>query len=106
MDATKPIVLVVSGRLGPGDVPRLCEELVARLRGSGASEAVCDVRGLERPGLVAVNALARLQLTARRRAVRLRVRGAGQELRLLLDLVGLAELVQYADPEDDPDDDP
>ncbi len=60
------------------------------------------MRGLERPDLVAVNALARLQLTARRRAVRLRVRGAGRELRLLLDLVGLAELVGYADPDDDP----
>ncbi|MFJ2648892.1 STAS domain-containing protein [Streptomyces sp. NPDC087420] len=103
MDATKPIVLVVSGRLGPGDVPRLCDELVARLRGSGATEAVCDVRELERPSLVAVNALARLQLTARRRAVRLRVRGAGRELRLLLDLVGLADLVEpYPDLDDDP----
>lgn len=84
-------------------MPRLCDELVARLRGSGATEAVCDVRGLERPGLVAVNALARLQLTARRRDVRLRVRGADRELRLLVDLVGLADVVgPYGDLDDDP----
>ncbi|QIQ03019.1 STAS domain-containing protein [Streptomyces liangshanensis] len=103
MDATKPIVLVVSGRLGAGDVSRLCDELVARLRGGGVTEVVCDVRGLERPNLAAVDALARLRLTARRRAVRLRVAGAGRELLLLLDLVGLADLVgPYPDRDDDP----
>ncbi|MFD7899305.1 STAS domain-containing protein [Streptomyces sp. NPDC059743] len=92
MDATEPIVLVIAGRLTSADVPRLCEELTARLYGTGAAEAICDVGGLGPPDLAAVDALARLQLTARRHGCRVRLRGAGRELRLLLDLVGLLGL--------------
>ncbi|QXE35075.1 STAS domain-containing protein [Streptomyces sp. GMY02] len=94
MDATEPIVLVITGRLTPADVPRLCEELTARLHGTGAAEVICDVGGLGPPDLTAVDALARLHLTARRHGCRVRLRGAGRELRLLLDLVGLRSLTQ------------
>ncbi|MEU0282192.1 MULTISPECIES: STAS domain-containing protein [unclassified Streptomyces] len=100
MDATKPIVLVIAGHLTPADVPRFHEELYARLYGElaarpddfGAAEVICEVDGLVRPNLAAVEVLARLRLDARRRGCRLRLRGAGRELRLLLDLVGLGDM--------------
>ncbi|MFI5754358.1 STAS domain-containing protein [Streptomyces sp. NPDC051569] len=87
VDLTKPIVLVVTGQLTPADVPPLCAELT---EGAGV---VVDVGGLTHPDLTAVDALARLTLAARRRGCRLRLRGTGRELRLLLDGVGLAETI-------------
>ncbi|MEV7683318.1 STAS domain-containing protein [Streptomyces sp. NPDC088341] len=92
MDITEPIVLVIEGRLTPADVPRLCEELTARLYGTEAAEAICDVGGLGPPNLAAVEAVARLHLIARRHGCRIRLRGVGGEMRLLLDLVGLSDL--------------
>ena len=46
-----------------------------------------------RPDLALVDALARLQLDARRRGGRLRLRNATDELRGLLELVGLADVL-------------
>ncbi|KIF76381.1 hypothetical protein QR77_25880 [Streptomyces sp. 150FB] len=105
MDATEPIVLVVRGRLAMADTARLCEELTVQITTRGAAdgtgaigEAICDVGGLVRPDLVAVNTLARLHLTARRHGLRLRLRGADRELHLLLGLVGLSVLAEEARP--------
>ncbi|MET7616367.1 STAS domain-containing protein [Streptomyces sp. NPDC005408] len=93
MDATEPILVRIAGRVSPADVPRLCEELGARLSCSEATEVICDVGELTHANLAAVNALARLQLTARRLGCRIRLRNAGPELRALLDLVGFGEVV-------------
>lgn len=92
VDATQPIIVRIAGRVSPADVPRLCEELSARLTGADATEAICDVGGLTDANLAAVNAVACLQLTARRLGSRIRLRNAGPELRALLDLVGLGEV--------------
>jgi hypothetical protein len=46
-----------------------------------------------RPDLAIVDALARLQLGARRRGTRLRLRNVSDELRGLLELVGLADVL-------------
>jgi ABC-type transporter Mla MlaB component len=53
---------------------------------------VCDARGL-RADAVAVDALARLQLHARRLGVEIRLRQASSELRELLAFVGLHEVL-------------
>lgn len=98
MDTTQPPVLRLTGRIAPADVPRLCEELGARLERAGPGDVICDVAGLTHADLAAVDALARLALTARRLGHRLRFRGAGGELLLLLDLVGLTGLADLADP--------
>jgi ABC-type transporter Mla MlaB component len=94
VDSTQPTVMRIAENVTPADVPRLCEELSAALRGTGVGEAVCDidVGGLMHPDLAAINALARLQLTARRLGCRIRLRNAAPELRALLDLVGLGEV--------------
>ncbi|WP_406862709.1 STAS domain-containing protein [Streptomyces sp. HUAS MG47] len=89
MDTTQPLVLYVSGRIGPTDAPGLCAGLERRLAGLDPAEVVCDVGALGQADLAVVDALARLRLTAGRLGHTLRFRGAGQELRLLLALVGL-----------------
>ncbi|MFG3504485.1 STAS domain-containing protein [Streptomyces sp. NPDC047821] len=96
MDTTEPKVFRVVGLVEPADVARLCEELTELLGGSGgdgvrdaSGEVVCDVAAVTRPNLATVDALARLHLTARRLGHRMALRGAGPELRTLLELVGL-----------------
>ncbi len=93
VDAVQPIVLRITGVLRPADVPRLCEALTEALRagpGEGGPRPVVDVGRLARADLTAVDALARLQLTARRHGTALRLRGGTPQLLGLLDLVGLA----------------
>ncbi|MER7997851.1 STAS domain-containing protein [Streptomyces sp. NPDC095613] len=133
VDATEPILLALVGTLTPADVPRLCAELSLKLRDTPRApgddgprgdtgppgdvgrpwddaapevvhDVVCDVTRLDRANLAAVDALARLRLTALRHGRRLRLVGAGRELRLLLDLVGLAEVAeaQPFEPSGDP----
>ena len=80
-------------RLGPAvtrdGIPGLCEQLLTLLRDSDAAVVLCDVGAIAEPDLVTVEALARLQLTARRRGHRLRLYGARRRLRELLALTGL-----------------
>ncbi|MFD7535817.1 STAS domain-containing protein [Streptomyces sp. NPDC059819] len=81
-------VLVVPGPVTFADVPHLCERLRG-LYGGGAREVVCDLAALTRADLAAVEAVARLRLTARRAGRRVRMRNAGAGLVALLELAGL-----------------
>lgn len=89
MDSTKPAVLVLPGLVTRDEVPRLCEAVRVLLGTTGAGVVVCDVAGLGPPGLTAVDALARMELAARREGGRIRLAGPDPALRALLDLVGL-----------------
>ncbi|MFE7774110.1 STAS domain-containing protein [Streptomyces sp. NPDC057445] len=95
VDSTRqPLVLELIGRITPADVPLLCAQL--RARGdtdAGPGEVICDAAGLTVADLTAVDAIARLRLTARRLGRDLRLRNAGPELTGLLDLVGLGDEV-------------
>jgi anti-anti-sigma regulatory factor len=86
-------VVVLSGRIDPGDIPALCERIRVLLQGSDVRPVVCDVGALVDPDAVTVDALARLQLTARRLGYRVRLRGACGELQGLLLLMGLSEVL-------------
>ncbi|MFJ3588507.1 MULTISPECIES: STAS domain-containing protein [unclassified Streptomyces] len=98
MDPLSPVALVVTGRVTRAGVPRLCAELEAILAASDAAVVDCDVGGLERADLAAVEAIARLSLVARRSGGRrLRLCGTPPELRLLIDLVGLADVLALAE---------
>jgi hypothetical protein len=79
------------------DLPVLCEGLRRRLLGSAAAVVVCDVRALP-ADLPTVDALARLELTARRLGREIRLAGASPELLGLLGLAGLAGVVGRATP--------
>ncbi len=52
-----------------------------------------DVAGIVHPDLGTVEALARIQLAARRSGNEVRLRGAGEELRALLSLAGLLDVL-------------
>jgi anti-anti-sigma regulatory factor len=83
------VVLVVDGPITPADVPALGDRALALLEGTGAGVIACDVRAVVDPDTVVVDALARLQLVARRLGSRLRLLNASQELWELLALMGL-----------------
>ncbi|HEY2703174.1 MAG TPA: STAS domain-containing protein [Candidatus Dormibacteraeota bacterium] len=92
-DSWQATAMVICGRIRPGDVRGLCRRLLRTLPALGAGDVVCDVGGVVEADAVTVDALARLQLTARRRGRRVRLRNASGPLRELLDLVGLGEVV-------------
>ncbi|MEU8567992.1 STAS domain-containing protein [Streptomyces pathocidini] len=95
-DERGPMELTIGGRLAPADVPRLCArlcELVGQA-GPGGGAVTLDVGGLAEPDMVAVEALARLQLTARRLGRRVQLRGTTRELRALLVSSGLEGVVR------------
>jgi ABC-type transporter Mla MlaB component len=88
-----PFVLVIDGSIEPTDIPRLCERVHALLEGSDAAMVICDVAAVIGPDAVAVDALARFQLTARRLGCRVLVRHAGDDLRNLVALMGLSDIL-------------
>jgi ABC-type transporter Mla MlaB component len=90
-----PSVLVIAGPLGAGDMPMLCERLRLLLVSSAAEIILCDVDAVAADA-VTVDALARLQLTARRFGRQVRLQRASRELDQLLGFVGLAEVLATA----------
>jgi predicted lactoylglutathione lyase/ABC-type transporter Mla MlaB component len=90
------VAFAIRGPITPADLPGLCERVRGLLGGTG-SVAHCDVAGVE-PDAVCVDALARLQLAARRRGCCVRLENASQDL---LDLVGLMGLTHVL-PADGP----
>jgi hypothetical protein len=85
-------LLVVAAPIGDGDVAMLCERLRAVIGTSDAEIVVCDVGALPANART-IEALARLQLTARRLGRRIRLQRASHQLEQLLAFVGLADVV-------------
>jgi ABC-type transporter Mla MlaB component len=56
---------------------------------------VCDVGAVAEPDLGTIDTLARLQLTARREGCEIRLHDASNELRDLLVLVGLDDVLRF-----------
>ena len=93
--ATPPretIAFAIHGPILRSDLPGLCDRVCAILTDVPADEALCDVRGVE-PDAVTVDALARLQLAARRRGCRVRLRNASPALLDLVTFMGLTEVL-------------
>jgi anti-anti-sigma regulatory factor len=88
-------VLVIDGPIALGDIPGFCEEVRLLLAGSDADLVVCDVGALAEPDAVAVEALARLQLAARRLGRRVSLRDPSPELQELLAFMGLSRVLRY-----------
>ena len=74
----------------------LCERARAVLENSDARLVDCDVRALVEPDATTVDALARLQLTARRLGKRIRFRHACGEMQELVALMGLCDVLPGA----------
>ena len=94
MSTTGPraIAFSIHGPIAQADPPGLCDRICALLSESGADVAHCDVSGVD-ADVVTVDALARLQLGARRNACQVRLRGASDELRALVAFMGLADVL-------------
>jgi hypothetical protein len=63
--APHPVAFSIEGPIARADLPGLCERVCALLERSRAGVAFCDVHGVD-VDAVTVDALARLQLAARR----------------------------------------
>jgi ABC-type transporter Mla MlaB component len=85
------VVIQIGGTITRADVPGLCAQLRLLVNGGGAERVVCDVASLLEPDAGTVDALARLQLAARRLGYRLRLRRASAELQELLAFMGLQD---------------
>ncbi len=88
--------LVVTGPIAAADVPRLCDRAREVLEVSVAEVVDCDVRALVHPDLGTLEVLARVALTAGRLGRRIRLSHASAELRNLLALAGLTDVVPCA----------
>lgn len=87
------IVLAIGGPIARVDIPALCERAEALLESSSAGVVVCDVGEVVEPDAVTVDVLARLALAAQRRGRQLRLRNTCPDLRDLLALMGLVDVV-------------
>ena len=90
--APQTVEFAVRGPIAREDLPGLCQRVCALLSESGADVAMCDVATVE-PDAVTVDALARLQLAARRYGCQVRLRRASDELRKLVAFMGLADVL-------------
>jgi hypothetical protein len=86
------VAFAIGGPIAPGDLPGLCDRVCALLQTSGAGVVLCDVRDVH-PDAVTVDALARLQLAARRQGCQVRLRHASDDLRRLVAFMGLADVL-------------
>jgi ABC-type transporter Mla MlaB component len=88
----RTIAFAIRGPIRPDDLPGLCERVCSLLARSAADVALCDVSGVD-PDAVTVDALARLQLGARRHGCTVRLRHATGTLRELVELMGLTDVL-------------
>ena len=84
--------LVVAWPIAEGGIGELCERLQHVITTSGADVVVCDGQALP-ANCRAIEALARLQLTARRANRTIHLQRPSPALQELLDLAGLAEVI-------------
>jgi len=89
----RTITFAIWGPIARGDLPGLSDRVCALLSERDATLALCDVTGVG-VDAVTVDALARLQLAARRQHCRLRLRNASEELRDLIAFMGLEDILQ------------
>ncbi len=86
------IAFAISGPIDRGDLPGLCDRVCALLERSDAAVALCDVSGVG-VDAVTVDALARLQLAARRHGCHVRLRNASADLVQLVAFLGLSDVL-------------
>jgi ABC-type transporter Mla MlaB component len=90
--APQTIAFAIAGPIVRADMPGLCARVCTLLEGSGAGVALCDVSGVDADA-VTVDALARLQLAARRHGCQVRLRNASGELLELLSFMALSDVL-------------
>jgi ABC-type transporter Mla MlaB component len=94
MDPRHPstVAFAIDGPIRRADLPGLCDRVCRILRTERPGVALVDVRGVD-PDAVTVDALARLQLAARRHGCTVRLRGASDTLLELVGFMGLRDVL-------------
>ncbi len=90
--APRQVDFSIWGPIGRRDLTGLCDRVCALLEENGAGVVLCDVAGVG-VDAVTVDALARLQLAARRRGCRVRLGSASCELLELVAFMGLRDVL-------------
>lgn len=94
MDVSTPdaLAFAIRGPIGRDDLPGLCDRVCSLLRAHRAAVAICDVSGVG-VDAVTIEAVARLQLAARRHGCRIRLCNASSHLLALVDFMGLSDVL-------------
>jgi ABC-type transporter Mla MlaB component len=95
------VAFAIRGPIRRADLPGLCDRVCAVLAGAGGV-VCCDVEGVE-PDAVVVDALARLQLAARRSGCAVVLECASPELLQLVRLMGLDHVLPPTEVSRTPD---
>jgi ABC-type transporter Mla MlaB component len=85
------VAFAIRGPIRRADLPGLCDRVCALLADAGTVVA-CEVQGVQADA-VTVDALARLQLAARRRGCCVRLENASEALGELVALMGLTHVL-------------
>ena len=88
----RTVDVAIRGPLERADLPGLYARICGVLEAHAGSLVACDVSGCQADA-VAVEALARLQLGARRHQCRVHLRNAAPELVELVTFMGLADVL-------------
>lgn len=86
------VAFAIRGPISRADLPGLCDRVCGLLAENDADVVLCDVHGVE-PDAVTVDALARLQLAARRHGCRVRLCSASKALCDLVSFMGLDDVL-------------
>ena len=89
----EPVVWPLGPVISRADIPGLCDQLAVVVRYGGVRLVLCDVRAVAYQDGVVMEALLRLQLTARRWGGRIRVCNASPQLLDLLTATGLRDVL-------------
>ena len=88
----RPVAVTIRGPLQRSDLPGLYARVCALFTANRGATLVCDVTGVA-VDAVAVEALARLQLGARRNGCTVRLLSAPRELIDLVSFMGLRDVI-------------
>jgi ABC-type transporter Mla MlaB component len=94
-ESARTLAFSLGGRVGPDELEGLCAHLCEVLDETRAATVFCDVSAVE-ADVVAVEALARLHLAARRHGCQMRLTHPSVALHRLLTFTGLECLIAGA----------
>jgi len=85
--------VVVCAPVHGSNVANLCEQIRTALANSPSRRVDCDIGSIDRPDAATVDALARMQLAARRLGGNVRFRRVSDEMLQLLSFIGLEDVL-------------
>jgi ABC-type transporter Mla MlaB component len=92
LSTSQTVAFAIRGPIQRSDLPGLSDRVCAMLAASRPAVVLCRVDGVANDA-VTVDALARLQLAARRHGCQVRLVGASRELRDLVAFMGLRDVI-------------